>query len=191
MLLFASSNKGKIKEVKDILNINILSLNDIEKKIKIDENGNTFIENATIKAKKVFKQTNIPTIADDSGLEIPSLNNFPGVKTHRFLKGTDNDRNKEILKMMENINDRTCYFVCSIAYFNGNNLETFEYRLKGTIAKTIKDGNGFGFDSIFLYKEKYLSEMTLEEKNNISPRKKALIMLKNSKKFQKNVDFKN
>ena len=190
-MIFASTNTGKIKEVKDILNINILSLNDINKKIDIDENGKSFLENAIIKAKEVYKHTLIPTISDDSGLEIVSLNNFPGVKTHRFLTGTDNDRNKKILEMMENIKDRTCYFVCAIAYFDGINLETFEYRLKGTIAKTIKEDNGFGFDSIFLYKGKYLSEMTLEEKNKISPRKKVLLKLKNSKNFQKNVDFKN
>lgn len=189
-MIFASTNTGKIKEVKDILNINILSLNDINKKIDIDENGKSFLENAIIKAKEVYKHTLIPTISDDSGLEIVSLNNFPGVKTHRFLKGTDNDRNKKILEMMENIKDRTCYFVCAIAYFDGINLETFEYRLKGTIAKTIKEDNGFGFDSIFLYKGKYLSEMTLEEKNKISPRKNALLKLKNSNFFQKNVDFK-
>ena len=189
-MIFASNNLGKIKEVKDILNINILSLNDINKKIKINENGKTFLENAIIKAKEIYKNTSIPTISDDSGLEIVSLNNFPGVKTHRFLKGSDLDRNKAILKMMENIKDRTCYFVCSIAYFNGIDLETFEYRLKGTIAKCIKEGNGFGFDSIFLYKGKYLSEMTLEEKNKISPRKKALLKLKKSKNFKKNVDFK-
>ena len=189
-MIFASNNLGKIKEVKDILNINILSLNDIDKKIEINENGKTFLENAIIKAKEIYKNTSIPTISDDSGLEIVSLNNFPGVKTHRFLKGSDLDRNKEILKMMNDITDRTCYFVCVIAYYDGINLEKFEYRLKGTIAKSIKEGNGFGFDSIFLYKGKYLSEMTLEEKNKISPRKKALLELKKSKNFKKNVDFK-
>ena len=189
-MLFASSNEGKIKEVKDILNIDILSLNDIDKKIEINENGKTFLENAIIKAKEIYNKTNIPTISDDSGLEIVSLNNFPGIKTHRFLKGTDYDRNVEILKRMKNVKDRTCYFVCAVAYYDGIDLETYEYRLKGTISEYIKEGNGFGFDSIFIYKGKYLSEMTLDEKNKISPRKKAFLKLKNSKKFQKNVDFK-
>ena len=135
------------------------------------------LENAIIKAKEVYKITKIPTIADDSGLEITALNNFPGVLTN------------PLLKMMEGKTDRTCYFVCSFAYFDGINLETSEYRLKGTIADSEKIGNGFGFDSIFLYNGKYLSEMTLTEKNQISPRRIALEKLKESENLQKNVDF--
>lgn len=190
-MIFASSNEGKIKEVKKILNIDIKSLNDLDEKIEINETGNTFLENAILKAKEIYNKTGIPTIADDSGLEIDALNGFPGVKTHRFLEGTDLDRNKEILRRMNNIKNRTCYFVCSIAYFDGINLETSEYRLKGSIANSVNENNGFGFDSIFLYKGKYLSDMDINEKNMISPRKKALIILKNSKILQKNVDFSN
>ncbi len=190
-MLFASNNLGKVKEVEDILKIKIMSLKDLNKDIKINENGDTFLENAIIKAKETYRLTKIPTIADDSGLEITILNNFPGVLTNRFLGSnkSDGEKNQALLKMMEGKTDRTCYFVCSFAYFDGINLETSEYRLKGTIANSEKLGNGFGFDSIFLYKGKYLSEMTLEEKNQISPRRIALEKLKESKKLQKNVDF--
>ena len=190
-MIFASYNEGKIKEVKKILNTNIKSLNDFDKSIEIEENGKTFMENAILKAKKIYEQTGIPTIADDSGLEIKALNGFPGVKTHRFLNGSDLDRNKEILKMMKNIKDRTSYFVCSIAFYDGKKLQTYECRLKGIIANTIKENNGFGFDSIFLYNNKYLSDMNIDEKNKISPRQKCLLNLKNSKNFQKNVDLSN
>jgi len=173
-MIFASNNLGKVKEVKDILGIDIKSLNDIDKNIQIEETGNTFLENAIIKAKAIYNQTNIPCIADDSGLVIPALNGFPGVKTHRFLDGSDSRRNQEILKLMKDIKDRTCYFTCSIAYFDGINLETFEYSLEGRIALKENINNGFGFDSIFLYNGKYLSDMSMQEKNDISPRKIAL-----------------
>ncbi len=190
IMLFASSNLGKVQDVSEILKCQVLSLKDIDKEIIIEETGKTFLDNAILKAKEVYKITNIPTLADDSGLEIPALNGFPGVLTHRFLGAdkTDSERNQAILKMVEG-HDRTCYFICSVAFFDGINLVTYEYRLKGSIAKKEKFGNGFGFDSIFLYKGKYLSDMTLEEKNNISPRKKALLKLKQNKIFKKNVDL--
>lgn len=188
-MLFASTNIGKIEEAKKILNLNIKSLNDINKKINIIESGNTFLENAIIKAKEVYKQTGIPTISDDSGLEILKLKGFPGVNTHRFLNGSDSNRNQEILRLMKNIKDRTCYFTCCIAFYDGTNLVTKEYKLKGLIAYKEKTNYGFGFDSIFLYNGKYLSDMTIQEKNTISPRKKALEKLKVDKNFQKNIDL--
>ena len=190
-MLFASNNLGKVMEVEDILKVKVMSLKDLKEDIKINETGKTFLENAIIKAKETYKITSIPTLADDSGLEISALNNFPGVLTNRFLGSnkSDSEKNQALLKMMEGKRDRTCYFVCSFAYFDGINLETSEYRLEGTIANSEKIGNGFGFDSIFLYNGKYLSEMTIEEKNQISPRRIALEKLKESKKIKKNVDF--
>ena len=186
-MIFASSNIGKVNEVKKILNREIKSLNDLEEEFDIDETGNTFLENAILKAKFIYDKTKIPSIADDSGLEIDALDGFPGVKTHRFLDGTDSDRNQEILKLMKDKKDRTCYFTCCMAYFDGINLKTFEYKLKGKIAEIEKINNGFGFDSIFLYNGKYLSNMSMEEKNNISPR--AIVLKKLSNFLQKNIDL--
>ncbi len=190
-MLFASNNLGKVLEVRKILNKNILSLKDLNKKIDVKETGNTFLENAILKAKEVYKLTNIPTIADDSGLEIPVLNNFPGVLTNRFLGSdkTDTEKNQEILRLMHGKEDRTCYFTCCIAYYDGINLITSEYRLKGSIAKSEHINNGFGFDSIFLYKGEYLSDMSLNAKNKISPRSQALIKLSQNKNFKKIVDL--
>ena len=90
---------------------------------------------------------------------------------------------------MEKKKNRTCYFTCSVAYYDGINLITSEYRLKGTLATSEHLNNGFGFDSIFLYNGKYLSDMSLKEKNEISPRRMALLKLMKSKKFKKNVDL--
>ena len=188
-MIFASYNLGKIKEVESILKTKVMSLNDLKIDIEINENGKTFKENASIKAKTIYNLTKIPTIADDSGLEIIALNGFPGINTHRFFKGSDSDRNQEILRLMKNKKNRTCYFTCCMAYYNGISLITSEYHLKGNIALKENINNGFGFDSIFLYKGKYLSNMNLIEKNKVNPRRFALEKLKQNKKFQKNVDF--
>ncbi len=190
-MLFASNNLGKVEDIKEILKINIKSLKDIDEEINIDENKNTFKANAILKAKEVYKKTGIPTLADDSGLEIVALNGFPGVLTNRFLgeNKSDHERNQVIIDIMKKKKNRSCYFTCSMAYYDGINLIVSEYRLKGEIAETEHINNGFGFDSIFLYKGIYLSDMTIEEKNAISPRRNALIKLMNKKKFQKNVDL--
>ncbi len=190
-MLFASKNLGKLEDIETILKIKVKSLNDIDKEIEIEENKDTFIENAILKAKEVYKQTGLPTLADDSGLEIEALNGFPGVLTHRFLgpNKTDHDRNQVILDIMEKRKNRTCYFTCSMAYYDGINLIISEYRLKGELAQEEHINKGFGFDSIFLYNGKYLSDMTIDEKNSISPRREALKKLINSKKFKKNVDL--
>ena len=186
-MLLASNNLGKIKEVKEILKIDIKSLKDLNLDIEIKEDKDTFLENAILKAKEIYKLTNIKTIADDSGLEIDALNGFPGVLTHRFLGNdkTDTDRNQEILRLMKDKKNRTCYFTVAIAFYDGKTLITKEYKLKGEISKYEHINNGFGFDSIFLYQGKFLSDMTLDEKNLISPRKIALTNLVEDESFKK------
>ena len=190
-MLFASNNQGKILEIENILGFKIKSLKDLDKKIIVEETGKTFLENAILKAKTIYMATGIPTLADDSGLEISALNGFPGVLTHRFLGDdvSDIERNQEIIRLMKDKDDRTCYFTASLAYFDGINLITKEYKLKGEISSFEHINQGFGFDSIFLYKGKFLSDMTLDEKNRISPRKMALISLVKDKNFQKNLDL--
>jgi len=190
-MLFASNNQGKVLEIENILGFKIKSLKDLDKKIIVEETGKTFLENAILKAKTIYMATGIPTLADDSGLEISALNGFPGVLTHRFLGDdmSDIERNQEIIRLMKDKDDRTCYFTASLAYFDGINLITKEYKLKGEISSFEHINQGFGFDSIFLYKGKFLSDMTLDEKNTISPRKMALISLVKDKNFQKNLDL--
>jgi len=185
-MIFASNNLDKVKEIENILGEKVLSLKDIKEKIEIDENKDTFLENAILKAKEVYKKTGIKTIAEDSGLEIPALNGFPGVLTKRFLgpNKTDSDRNQEILLLMQDKKTRTCYFTSCFAFYDGINILTSTYKLKGEIARCEHIEKGFGFDSIFLYKKKFLSSMSLEEKNKISPRKFALLLAKeNCKKL--------
>lgn len=183
-IIVATNNKGKLIEIKKILNdYEILSLNDLGLKIDVNEDGNSFKENAIKKAKEVFKVTNIPCISDDSGLCIDVLDGWPGIKTARFLgdEASDKDRNDYILnKMIDKISDeRTAKFVCDIAYVDDKNVIVTEGIIKGKIAKEERGNNGFGFDSIFeLDNKKTLSELTNEEKNALSSRKIALEKLK-------------
>ena len=94
-MIFASNNKGKINEIKNIFKeYEILSLKDANVNIDISENGQTYYENALIKAKTIYELTRIPTIADDSGLEILGLNNYPGINTHRIC---DDDTKRNLL----------------------------------------------------------------------------------------------
>lgn len=178
-ILLATNNKGKIKEIKEILNeYEIVSLKDINLDIDVLEDGETYYDNAYKKAKEIFKITNIPTIADDSGLCIKSLNNFPGVLTHRWMDGTDNDRNNGLIKKVKGKN-RECSFICCLVFYDGKKTISVEESLKGKISDTPRGDNGFGFDPIFeLENGKTLAELSNNEKNKISARKKSIESLK-------------
>lgn len=189
-IVVATNNSGKLREIKEILkDYEIISLKDLNLNIKIMEDGKTFKENALKKAKEVFKATNIPSIADDSGLCIDSLNGFPGINTARFLgeSASDNDRNNYILEKMKDKkeSERTAEVVCSIAYVDEKNEYVVEGVIKGKIPYQKRGNNGFGFDSIFeLENGKTLAELEEYEKNNVSSRKIALKKLESLLKNQ-------
>lgn len=189
-IVVATNNSGKLREIKEILkDYEIISLRDLNLNIKIMEDGKTFKENALKKAKEVFKATNIPSIADDSGLCIDSLNGFPGINTARFLgeSASDNDRNNYILEKMKDKkeSERTAKVVCSIAYVDEKNEYVVEGVIKGKIPYQKRGNNGFGFDPIFeLENGKTLAELEEYEKNNVSSRKIALKKLESLLKNQ-------
>lgn len=189
-IVVATNNSGKLREIKEILkDYEIISLRDLNLNIKIMEDGKTFKENALKKAKEVFKATNIPSIADDSGLCIDSLNGFPGINTARFLgeSASDNDRNNYILEKMKDKkeSERTAEVVCSIAYVDEKNEYVVEGVIKGKIPYQKRGNNGFGFDPIFeLENGKTLAELEEYEKNNVSSRKIALKKLESLLKNQ-------
>lgn len=182
-MIVATNNKGKLEEIKNILNIeNIYSLKDKNINIDIIEKGNTFIENAKLKAKTIFDITKEDVIADDSGLCIDCLDGFPGVNTNRFLGdyATDHDRNDYLIKEVNKYKDRSCRFICVIVYYDGYNYIVSEGVINGSISKDIRGNNGFGFDPIFeLPNGLTLAELSSEEKNKISARYLALKDLKN------------
>lgn len=178
LLIFASNNQGKIKEIKRIFhNEEILSLKDANINIDIEENGQSYYENAFIKAKTIYELTKIPTIADDSGLEILGLNRWPGINTHR-INDDDRDRNLLLIEKTKNLDDKRIEAVCTLVYVDKNNIIDATGILKGTITDRIYEGNGFGFDKIFMLENgKTISMLSDDEKNAISARSIASKLL--------------
>ncbi len=184
-IVLATNNKHKLKEVREILSphkIIVYGLGDLSSKLEnVEENGSTYAENALIKARAVQKLTSMPVISDDSGLEITALNNEPGIHSARYaesLGGHDNAI-KEILKRLEDKEDRSARFVCDIVLLNTDTKPLiFEGVAEGTIAYEKQGEGGFGYDPIFISKETgQCFALMGEEKNTVSHRAKALIKL--------------
>lgn len=182
--VMATNNQGKLKEVREILkDYEILSLKDLGCDIEVEEDQDTFEGNSLKKAREISKLLKMPCIADDSGLCIEELNNFPGVLTARFL-GEDTsqeERNNYLIKKLEGKENRKATVVTVMTYVDEEKGEEVVARgeVNANIAKEKRGDNGFGFDEIVeLENGKTLAELTNEEKNQISSRKIALENLK-------------
>jgi len=185
-IIFATKNRGKAQEVKHIfknLNVEIISLDDINESFEIEETGSTFEENALIKARIVFEKFKLPTIADDSGLVVEQLNGAPGIYSARYAgdDGNDTANNNKLLADLKKYPDpHKAKFVCSAVYYDGKNSYTSEGEIKGRIIDHERGTNGFGYDPLFVPEnyEKTLAEFESEIKNKISHRYRAFIKLK-------------
>lgn len=182
-LIIASENKWKIKEIQEILKgFKVISIRDIGKEIDIEEDQKTFKENAIKKAETMAKALDGKNcIADDSGIEIEYLDGFPGVFTKRWHKGTDRERNLEIINKLKGVpkEKRKIKFTTAIAISNGKQTVCEIGSINGYVTEEVRGKNGFGFDEIFeLENGKTLAELSSEEKNKISARKIALEKLK-------------
>ena len=187
-IIFATGNQGKMKEIRTImenLDVEVLSLKDIDLEVDINENGTTFEENAIIKAKTIMELTKEIVLADDSGLEVDYLGKAPGVYSARYM-GEDTPysiKNNHIIKQLEGVEgeDRSARFVSVIAcVFPNGEVLTTRGTIEGRIGYEEKGENGFGYDPIF-YVPEYdctTAELSLEEKNKISHRGKALETMK-------------
>lgn len=188
-MVIATNNEGKIKEIKEIFkDYELFSLKDKGLDIDVIEDQDTFLGNATKKAKEVYAIVKEPVIADDSGLCINALNDFPGVLTHRFLgeDATEVERNNYLIEKLEEYQDRSAKFICYLVYYDGKNTIVGEGILNGFIARERRGTNNFGFDEIFeLSNGKTLAELSLEEKNKISARSLAI---KDLREKLKNLD---
>ena len=182
-IIMASDNKSKIKETQQILNeYKIIPISEVGIDIDIEENEDTFEKNAKKKAENIAKKLKGKMcIADDSGIEIEFLDGFPGVYTKRWYKGTDRERNLAIIDKLKGISkkDRKITFVTAIAVSDGKNTIAVIGKINGYVAEKPKGENGFGFDDIFeLENGKTLAELSCDEKNEISARKKSLELIK-------------
>ncbi|NLO89087.1 MAG: XTP/dITP diphosphatase [Clostridia bacterium] len=183
-LVIASRNKGKISELKELLrgqNFEILSLDDLPHIPEIEETGNSFKENALIKARITAQKTGFLTLADDSGLEVDALDGSPGIYSSRFAgpEKDDEANNKKLLSLLEGVptEKRTARFRCVVAAVDPQGIEiTTEGVCEGRIGFEPRGSYGFGYDPIFIVEEYGLTmaELKPEIKNKISHRAKAL-----------------
>ncbi len=183
-LVFATSNQGKLREIREILkdvDVEVFSLKEANVTKEIVEDGATFEENALIKARTVCRETGLLTLADDSGLEIDWLNKEPGVYSARYL-GEDTSyriKNANLINRLHGVPDekRSARFVCACAAAFPDGSETVvRATMEGRIGYREAGENGFGYDPIF-YLPEYgctSAELSTEEKNRISHRGKAL-----------------
>ena len=178
-IIIASGNKGKIKEAQEILKeFKVISIKKLGIDVDVEEDKETFEENAIKKAETIAKELNGKMcMADDSGIEIEYLDGFPGVRTKRWHQGSDRERNLAILEKMQGVlkENRKIDFVTAIALSNGNKTICQKGVLSGYVSESIRGENGFGFDEIFeLENGKTLAELSNEEKNKISARRIAI-----------------
>lgn len=188
-IVFATGNEGKMKEVRMImgeLGMEVLSMKEAGIQLTIEENGATFEENAMIKAQAIADvMDDVIVLADDSGLEIDYLNKEPGVHSSRYMgESTSYDiKNQHILDLLKGVEEqkRTARFVCTIAViFPDGEKKVVRETIEGQIGYESKGSNGFGYDPIFYVPEFgcTTAELSLEQKNKISHRGKALERIK-------------
>ena len=187
-IIFATSNQNKMKEIREILNdidVEILSMKEAGIDADIIEDGKTFEENALIKARAIRDLSGCIVLADDSGLEVDALNKEPGIYSARYM-GEDTSyriKNANLIERLNGVPDekRTARFVCAVAAaFPDGSVKTVRGTMEGRIGYEEKGENGFGYDPIF-YLPEYgctSAELSMEEKNKISHRGKALRAIK-------------
>ncbi|AOT07167.1 XTP/dITP diphosphatase [Pseudoalteromonas luteoviolacea] len=185
-IVLATGNKGKVKELGNMLEslqIEVLPQSKFEVS-DVEETGTTFVENAIIKARHAAKETGLPAIADDSGIEVDALNGAPGVFSARFAGAGASDQQNidKLLTSLENQDNRTARFWCVLVYMRHEKDPTpviCQASWEGTIATSQHGDGGFGYDPVFWVDslQKMAAELTKEEKNAISHRGQALQQL--------------
>ena len=187
-LIFATHNENKVHEIKNLIpkKIKLLSLHDIGFENEIIESGNSLHENALIKAKFINSKYGLNCFADDTGLEVYSLNNEPGVYSSRYAGDPSNSSEniKKLLYKLSTINNKSARFRTVLSLIIDKSIFSFEGIVNGRICDKLKGSNGFGYDPVFIPKgfNKTFAELTLKEKNSISHRsiaiKKMILFLK-------------
>jgi XTP/dITP diphosphohydrolase len=183
-LVVATTNKGKLKEIIELLQdlpIEVRSLADYPSIPEAEETGSTFAENAILKALHTARFTGEAVLADDSGLQVDALDGGPGISSSRYAGpgATDAQRNEKLLRELADVPDgkRTARFRCVAALVSpSGDTQTFDGVCEGTIIGEPRGENGFGYDPLFYIPEhgKTMAELPSEVKNKISHRAKAM-----------------
>ena len=177
-IVAATGNAHKLREIREILPaFEIISLSEAGFSGEIEETGNSFLENALLKARTVAHALQLPALADDSGLCVDALGGAPGIFSARYSGGGDKENRALLLKNLEGKTDRSAHFTCAVAlvFPEGREL-TAEGKTYGRILGKERGENGFGYDPLFYSEElkKSFAEATEEEKNAVSHRGRAL-----------------
>lgn len=192
-LIFASNNENKYIELKRIIRetgyedkFELLNLKEVGLDIDVKETYDTLEENAIKKAKVAYKKIknkikDYVVISEDFGFFIEEYPEVAGVHSNKWLKGTDDDRNKEVVRLMKNIENRNCYYKSVFAIYDGEIERVFSGYTYGTVSEELRGTNGFAYDKIFkLENNKTIAELEPEEKDTISSRREAFeYLLKN------------
>ena len=181
-LVLATRNTGKTEELRALLAdfpVEIKNLADFGPIPDVEEDGETFEENAVRKARFTAKVLGLPALADDSGLVVEALGGRPGVRSARYAgeNTTDSENNAKLLLELEHIDNRNAAFSCVIAIaVPWGPALVYEGRCEGIITREAQGNQGFGYDPVFYYAplEKTFAQLTTEEKNRVSHRGKAL-----------------
>lgn len=186
-LLVATHNKGKLKEILRIFSVEIpdlrlFTLDDFPGAEEVDEVGETFEENALLKARAGFLHSGIPTLADDSGLAVDALGGKPGIHSARYSGGGDAANIEKVLRELDGVEiaKRTARFVTVVAFIDGDDpVITERGELEGVIVDAPRGEGGFGYDPIFapINSASTLAEISATEKDEISHRGRALRMI--------------
>lgn len=178
-ILAATNNAHKLKELRTILapqGVEVLSAEDVGGIPEVEETGETFRDNAVLKAEEVAKATGLTVFADDSGLEVFAIDCEPGVYSARYAE-TDDARMAKVLEKLADKHDRSARFVCVIALATPDGLiGTAEGEVRGDIAEAPRGDSGFGYDPIFVPggSSRTFGEMSSQDKDSISHRGRAL-----------------
>lgn len=180
-IIFATGNAHKVQEVRSMLpqGIEIQSLKDIGFTHELPETQDTIEGNSLQKAETLGKALGIACFAEDTGMEVEALNGEPGVYSARYAgeNASYEDNVQKVLSRLEGEKDRRARFKTVITYYNAGNFVQFEGITEGTILEQPRGENGFGYDPIFIPDgaDKTYAEMTLDEKNSYSHRKKSFV----------------
>jgi XTP/dITP diphosphohydrolase len=182
-LVFVSSNQNKLAEIRAMLpkSIQLLSLDEIEEGVEIEETGVTLQENAEIKAAYIWEKHGLNAFADDTGLEVAALDNAPGVYSARYSgkNATDSDNQDKLLFHMDGEVNRAARFRTSICLIIDGRRMFFEGIIDGDLSQHPRGKNGFGYDPIFIPSgyNMTLGQMEPYMKNNMSHRKFAVLKM--------------